>query len=175
MRRRASGPFQLQADGSYRINLAPDVRELMVHLFGELRDVLTQADTSDPALRRLFPAAYHDDPERDAEYQELMRSELVASRLTAISRVVEVIGDGDRLEAGDMDLLLQSLNAVRLLLGTMLDVSEDEGDGIAGGDGSDDPVAAQAHLYSYLGWLLEAAVAAAMAAVPDGGNPPKAR
>jgi hypothetical protein len=175
MRRRASGPFQLQADGSYRINLPPDVRELLVHLFGELRDVLTQADTSDPALRRLFPAAYHDDPERDAEYQELMHSELVASRLTAISRVVEVVGDGDRLAAGDMDLLLQSLNAVRLLLGTMLDVSEDDGDGIVDGDDPDDPAAAQAHLYSYLGWLLEAAVAAAMGAVADGGNPPKPR
>ena len=175
MRRRASGPFQLQADGSYRINLPPDVRELLVHLFGELRDVLTQADTSDPALRRLFPAAYHDDPERDAEYQELMRSELVASRLTAISRVVEVVGDGDRLAAGDMDLLLQSLNALRLLLGTMLDVSEDDGDGIVDGDDPDDPAAAQAHLYSYLGWLLEAAVAAAMGAVADGGNPPKPR
>jgi len=174
MRRRASGPFQLQADGSYRINLPPDVRELMNHLFGELRDVLTQADTSDPALRRLFPAAYHDDPERDAEYQDLMRSELVASRLTAISRVTEGIGDGDRLEPGDMDLLLQSLNAVRLLLGTMLDVSEDE-ESDAGADDPDDPVAAQAHLYSYLGWLLEAAVAAAMATVPDGGNPPKPR
>ena len=176
MRRRASGPFQLQADGSYRINLPPDVRELMVHLFGELRDVLTQADTSDPALRRLFPAAYHDDPERDAEYHELMRSELVASRLTAISRVTEVVGDGDRLEAGDMDLLLQSLNAVRLLLGTMLDVSEDDVDDTGRlTDDPDDPVATQAHLYSYLGWLLEAAVAAAMAAVPNGGNPPKPR
>lgn len=174
MRRRASGPFQLQADGSYRINLPPDVRELMNHLFGELREVLTQANTSDPALRRLFPAAYHDDPERDAEYQDLMRSELVASRLTAISRVTEVIGEGDRLEPGDMDLLLQSLNAVRLLLGTMLDVSEDD-EADSGADDPDDPVAAQAHLYSYLGWLLEAAVGAAMAAVPDGGNPPKPR
>jgi hypothetical protein len=175
MRRRASGPFQLQADGSFRINLAPDVRELLVHLFGELRDVLTQADTSDPALRRLFPAAYHDDPERDAEYQELMRSELVASRLTAISRVVEVVGDGDRLAAGDMDLLLQSLNAVRLLLGTMLDVSEDDGDAVADDGDPDDPAAAQAHLYSYLGWLLEAAVAAAMGTIADGGNRPKPR
>ena len=165
MRRRASGPFQPQSDGSFRVNLAPDVRELLIHLFGELRDVLTQANTDDPALRRLFPAAYHDDPERDAEYQELMRTELVASRLTAISRVVEVIGSAERLESGDMDLLLQSLNAVRLLLGTMLDVSEDDGD--EHGDDPDDPAAAQAHLYSYLGWLLEAAVAAAMALQPD--------
>ncbi|MBM3730653.1 MAG: DUF2017 family protein [Actinobacteria bacterium] len=174
MRRRASGPFQLQADGSFRVNLPPDVRELLVHLFGELRDVLTQGNTSDPALRRLFPVAYHDDAERDAEYQDLMRSELVASRLTAISRVTEAIGGGDRLEPGDMDLLLQSLNAVRLLLGTMLNVSEaDETE--SGTDDPDDPVAAQAHLYSYLGWLLEAAVGAAIAAVPDGGNPPKLR
>ena len=181
MRRRSSGPFQPQADGSFRINLPPDVRELLVHLFGELRDVLTQADTTDPALRRLFPAAYHDDPERDAEYHELMRSELVASRLTAISRVVEVLGDAtsgsaDRLEAGDMDLFLQSLNAVRLLLGTMLDVAEDEdGDDRGNPDDPDDPIAAQAHLYSYLGWLLEGAVAAAMAVEPDGGNNRKPR
>jgi hypothetical protein len=173
MRRRFAGPFQAQSDGSFRINLAPDVRELLVHLFGELRDVLTQADTNDPALRRLFPAAYHDNPELDSEYQELMRSELVASRLTAISRVVEVIGAGDRLESGDMDLLLQSLNAVRLLLGTMLDVSEDGPDD--GPEDPDDPAAAQHHLYSYLGWLLEAAVAAAMAVTPDGGNRPKPR
>ena len=165
MRRRSSGPFQPQSDGSFRINLAPDVRELLVHMFGELRDVLMQADTSDPALRRLFPAAYHDDPERDAEYQELMRSELVASRLTAISRVVEVIGTGDRLESGDMDLFLQALNALRLLLGTMLDVAEDDAD--PGSDDPDDPSAAQAHLYSYLGWLLEGAVAAAMAFQSD--------
>ena len=161
MRRRAQGPFLPQADGSFRLNMAPDVRELLVHLFGELRDVLTRADSTDPALRRLFPAAYHADPELDAEYQELMRSELVASRLTAASRVSEVIESGDRIEAGDMDLFLQSLNAVRLLLGTMLDVDEDDFDDDIDPD-SDDESAAQRHLYAYLGWLLEAAVAAVM-------------
>jgi hypothetical protein len=75
-----------------------------------------------------------------------------------------------------MDLFLQSLNAVRLLLGTMLDVAEDEdGDDRGNPDDPDDPVAAQAHLYSYLGWLLEGAVAAAMAVGPDGGNNRKPR
>ena len=173
MRRRNSGPFQLQADGSFRFNLAPDVRDLLVHLFGELRDVMTQGSSDDPALRRLFPAAYHDDPERDAEYQELMRGELVASRLTAISHVVDRLENDAHLGPGEMDLFLQSLNAVRLLLGTMLDVSEDDDGGPD--DDPDDPSAAQHHLYSYLGWLLEAAVAAALGALPDGGNPSKAR
>ena len=173
MRRRNTGPFQPLSDGSFRINIAPDVRELLIHLFGELRDVLTEGKSDDPALRRLFPAAYHDNPEYDAEYQELMRSELVASRLTAMSRVTDVIGEGDRLESADMDLLLQSLNAVRLLLGTLLDVSEDGPD--EGPDDPDDPAAATHHLYSYLGWLLEAAVAAAMATTPNGGNEEKPR
>lgn len=173
MRRRNSGPFQPLSDGAFRINIAPDVRELLIHLFGELRDVLTQGTSDDPALRRLFPAAYHDNPEYDAEYHELMRSELVASRLTAMSRVVEVLGAGDRLETEEMNLLLQSLNAVRLLLGTMLDVSEDGPDD--GPEDPDDPTAATHHLYSYLGWLLEAAVAAAMSNIPDGGNHEKPR
>ena len=173
MRRRNAGPFQPLSDGTFRINLAPDVRELLIHLFGELRDVLTQGNSDDPALRRLFPAAYHDNPDHDAEYQELMRSELVASRLTAMSRVTDVIGEGDRLESADMDLLLQSLNAVRLLLGTMLDVSEDGPD--EGPDDPDHPAAATHHLYAYLGWLLEAAVAAAIATTPNGGKEEKPR
>jgi len=168
MRRRNSGPFQPLSDGTFRINLAPDVRDLLTHLFGELRDVLTQGTSDDPALRRLFPAAYHDNPDYDAEYQELMRGELVASRLTAVSQVIDVIAEGDRMASGDMDLLLQSLNAVRLLLGTMLDVSEDDPDD--GPDDPDDPAAATRHLYAYLGWLLEAAVAAAMATTPNGGK-----
>lgn len=173
MRRRSAGPFRLQPDGSFRVSLAPDVRELLVHLFGELRDVLTQANSDDPALRRLFPTAYHDDPERDAEYHDLMRGELVASRLAAISRVSEALGAAERLEPDEMDLFLQALNALRLLLGTMLDVAENEADDVS--RDPEDPVAAQTHLYSYLGWLLESAVAAAMAVIPDGGNPPRTR
>ena len=162
MRRRSAGPFLPQRDGTFRLNVAPDVRELVVHLSGELRDVLTQAEASDPALRRLFPAAYHNDPEFDAEYQDLMRGELTASRLTALSRVIEIFDQPDvPMTRGDMELLLQTLNSIRLLLGTMLDVSEDDPDGPDDTD-PDDPAAAHQHLYAYLGWLLEAAVAALM-------------
>jgi Domain of unknown function (DUF2017) len=146
------------------VNVAPDVADLVVHLSGELRDVLTQADADDPALRRLFPAAYHNDAERDAEYQELMRGELTASRLTALARVIDVFTSSERiLTRGDMELFLQTTNAVRLLLGTMLDVSEDDQEDTEDSDDPDDPDAAHQHLYAYLGWLLEAAVSALMA------------
>ena len=64
-----------------------------------------------------------------------------------------------------MELFLQTTNAIRLLLGTMLDVSEDDPDG---DEDPDNPDAGHRHLYAYLGWLLEAAVSA-MTAAP-GGN-----
>ena len=35
MRRRNSGPFVAQRDGTYVMNLAPDVQALLVHMFGE--------------------------------------------------------------------------------------------------------------------------------------------
>ena len=163
MRRRNSGPFIRNRDGSYALNMAPDVRDLLVHMFGELRDVLTQGDSNDPMLRRLFPAAYHQDPELDIEYQGLMRGELVASRLAGISRAVEVIETDPTLSGDDMVLFMQTLNSLRLLLGTILDVSEEDDGPLSNGDESDaeaDEVAAQHHLYAYLGWLLEGAIAA---------------
>ena len=49
----------------------------------ELRDSLLTT-TVDASLRRLFPTAYHNDAKKDAEYQRLMREELLASRLSSI-------------------------------------------------------------------------------------------
>jgi hypothetical protein len=148
------------------MNLAPDVQAMLVHMFGELRDVLTTGDSNEPTLQRLFPVAYHQDPESNEEYQRLMRSELVASRLAAISRAVEVIDTAQNqapiLTSGDMSQFMQSLNAIRLLLGTMLDVSED--DDLPGHSDleDDDPRLVQHHLYAYLGWLLEGSITAQM-------------
>jgi hypothetical protein len=166
MRRRNSGPFVAQRDGTYAMKLSPDVQALLVHMFGELRDVLTTGNSNEPTLQRLFPVAYHQDPESNEEYQRLMRSELVASRLAAISRAVEVIDTAENqspiLTSGDMSQFMQSLNAIRLLLGTMLDVSEDDELNGQNGLEDDDPRLAQHHLYAYLGWLLEASISAQM-------------
>ena len=95
-----------------------------------------------------------------------MRSELVASRLAAISRAVEVIDTAENqspiLTSGDMSQFMQSLNAIRLLLGTMLDVSEDYELNGQNDLKDDDPRLGQHHLYAYLGWLLEASISAQM-------------
>ena len=50
-------------------------------------------------MRRLFPTAYPDDPEKEAEYQRFMRDELVASRTAALD-AVEATLDATRARRG---------------------------------------------------------------------------
>jgi hypothetical protein len=81
-----------------------------------------------------------------------MREELVTSRLAAIESVTAVLqGDpGDLLDEGQTVAFMQSINAVRLVLGTMLGISDDESADEA--DAADSP---EHNLYDFLSWLLE--------------------
>ena len=127
----------------------------------QLRDVLL-ATTDDPTVRRLFPTAYHEDPDRDQEYQQLVRDELLERRLAALALVEATAADDDLDEAG-LTGWLTALNDLRLVLGTRLDVSEDDHD-----VDPDDPDAPAHAVYHYLGMLLERGGRRA------GGRPPPA-
>ncbi len=62
------------------------------------------------------------------------------------------------LDEGGLGALMQSLNALRLVLGTLLDVDEEHDlDDVS----PDDPMVGEHHLYGYLSYLLDAAVRAA--------------
>jgi hypothetical protein len=144
----------------YVINLQQEELDLVVRLFAELRALVLSDDPQHaPLVRRLFPPAYHlsDDAEAESEYQRLMREELVASRLESITAVEQAMSAGTPLDDAAMQGFVQSLNAVRLVLGTLLDVSE-EHDPSAVRD--DDPMVGEHHLYTFLSWLLESAVQA---------------
>ena len=140
-------------DGGFTINLDVDERSLIVRLLGELEDLLTaESDERAPILARLFPPAFHDDPEKEAEYQRLMREDLVASRMAAITSVTEIL-EGDArvlLNEGQTMAFMQAVNAIRLVMGTLLDITDDESAELA--DVDDSP---EHNLYNYLGWLLE--------------------
>jgi hypothetical protein len=108
---------------------------------------------------RIFPPAYHlaDDADADAEYQRLMREELVASRLSGITTVNEALQASGPVSEETMVAFVQAINGLRLVLGTILDVSEDQDpDDID----DDDPQAGEYHLYNFLSWLLDWAVRA---------------
>ena len=61
------------------------------------------------------------------------------------------------LDDGGVQGFMQSVNAVRLVLGVLLDVGE-EHDPSAVRD--DDPMVGEHHLYAFLSWVLEATVQA---------------
>ena len=112
-----------RGEGRYEVRLRPNERELVADLVGQLREQLL-ASTDDPVVRRLFPPAYANDPERDAGYQVLTRDELLEQRLAALD-VVERTLDGTELDAGEMTAWMGTLNSLRLVLGTRLDVDEE--------------------------------------------------
>lgn len=157
-RRKARRPVFERTDAGVVVNLQREEVDLIVRLIDELRALLLSDDERTAHLtRRLFPPAYHlaDDADADAEYQRLMREELVASRLAAMQHVGESLRADGPISDEAMLGLLQSLNAVRLVLGTLLDVTEDHHpDDIT----DDDPLVGEHHLYQFLSYLLDAAV-----------------
>ena len=135
------------------LNLGADERAVIERLLTELRALLTSDDDASPLLQRLFPTAYPDDEEKEAEYQRLMREELVTSRVFQLDAVAGILSDDDaHLDEGQVIALMQSVNAVRVVLGTMLDVGED--DEIGAGDVADE-FEAERQLYGFLSWLLD--------------------
>lgn len=158
------GPVRRRGD-RFVLALGDDEAALVRRLAGELRELLANG-ADDPhgsaLLVRLFPVAHPDDDELEAEYQRLMRDELVASKLAALQVIERAVGDGAgtepaRLDEVELNSVMQAINSVRLILGTMLQVSDDpSADEVAAGFESSPEYA----LYGYLSWLLEHCVQA---------------
>jgi uncharacterized protein DUF2017 len=138
--------------GDFELKLPADERELLRTVGPQLRELL-DGDLADPDLRRLFPAAYPDDPEREQGYQALVRDHLGDRRRAAVDVLVATV-DETRLDEEQLLAWMSSINDLRLVLGTRLDISEESE--LAAAD--DDPEAPLLALYAYLGFLLEAIV-----------------
>lgn len=137
--------------GAFRLSLAEEERELLRRLPSQLRELLEADDTTDPAVQRLFPPAYRDDEEHEAEYQHLMRGDLMDRRKAALAIFDETI-DADELTEDQLVAWMGAVNDLRLVLGTRLDVTEDT---YVDGLSPDDPRAPAFELFMYLGMLME--------------------
>jgi hypothetical protein len=154
-------PIERAADGDFRVHLGPEERDLLRRLTAELEELLA-VEPEDPSLRRLRPRAYEDE-QVEREYRSLMGSELESLRLENLRALAETAGR-DRLEAGELDRWLAALNDLRLVLGTRLDVGEDE---FADGFDPNAPHAYELAVYAFLTWLQESAVEASASAFQD--------
>jgi Domain of unknown function (DUF2017) len=144
----------LSRRGRYLLRLPDDERTLLRQLCEELRTLLA-LDPDDARVRRLYPAAYGEDPELEEEFRRLTYDDLAASRAAAVD-TVEATLDADELTAEQLTAWMHAINNLRLVIGTTLDVSEEESLTIDPGD----PDARHRMLYGYLGMLLEEIVQA---------------
>jgi len=146
--------------GDYELSLPEQERDLLRSLPGQLIELL-EAGPDEPDLVRLFPPAYTRDEDQKAEqeYRGLMGSDLLDRHKEAL-KVMAATMDADRLDEEQMAAWLTSLNELRLVLGTRLDVSEDQITPPAG-----DPRASGFALYSYLSWLQSQVIEAMSASL----------
>jgi hypothetical protein len=105
----------------------------------------------DPALARLLPDAYRDDPGAAGEFRRLTETSLRRDKVAAAERLLAALparGAGDvRLDADSTESWLSTINDVRLALGTRLEVTEEMAE--------PDPEDPDAPAYVVYLWLTE--------------------
>jgi hypothetical protein len=141
--------------GEVRLRLPREEQEVLRVLGAELASRLEDPH-DDPTLRRLFPPAYSDDEEGDADYRRLVGDQLLDGRRRALATLEATVGR-DRLTDAEAQAWLTALNDARLVIGTRLDVTEEMDFTTVR---PEDPEARDVSLYLYLTWLQEQLVEA---------------
>jgi hypothetical protein len=153
-----SGPFTASR-GGLGVTLDEPEAELLRQVVTEIRAVVEASERPDFA-KRLFPPAYIDDDEAQAEYAGMMTEDLVRGKIEAFSAVAASLARGRlkrgtwtvRLSESESEAWLGVINDARLTLGTKLDVTEE--DSVT----AIDPASPDGHtraVYHWLGWLEE--------------------
>jgi hypothetical protein len=114
-----------RSGGGYKINLGGEERDLLRNLGPQFAAMLD--DPTQPVLERLFPPAYsHDEHlQMQDEYRRLMQEDLVERHRDEFEMLASTAGS-DTLNAEQLLGWARALNSIRLVLGTHLDVQEEE-------------------------------------------------
>jgi hypothetical protein len=141
----------------FELRLGPDERDVLRGLPAQLRQLLEEeSPSSDPAVARLYPPAYADDPIRNLEYELVAGDDLTKQRLEAVETMERTI-DADRLDEDELTAWIAVANDLRLVLGTRLEITErTREDDFPRGD----PRAGTFALYAYLTFLVDEGVGA---------------
>jgi hypothetical protein len=176
--------FRRARKGGVSVTFSAEEARMLRHVLGEMLELLGRDDGAvddevdplaaalgigtstevpdDPALARLFPDGYRDDPEAAADFRRYTEPGLRAAKRTALLTAVETLvepGERVTLSAEQADAWLRALNDTRLVLGERLDVTEDWDEVIAGMS-EDDPRLPGFWVYDRLTYLQETLVQA---------------
>jgi len=135
-------------NGEMTVRLDEPMRTLLHRVGEELREVLL---VNEPELtRRLYPTAYPDDEKLNDEYEEMVHDQLLMQRLDGIDELQATVND-DVITLEAADAWMSTINQVRLVLGTRLDVGENDDTEV---DESDPDVQGRV-VYQVLSHILE--------------------
>lgn len=154
--------IERRRDGTYRVHLPSEERDVLATLPAQLRDALAAGE---PTLYRLFPPAFADDDEANAEYARLVGDTLLEGKLLALAEL-ERTAHARSLDEEGVRSWLGALESLRLVLGTQLDVTEES----YGPLDPSDPDAPRLALYHWLSWLQEEVVQALSAALGEAAS-----
>ena len=144
--------IQRQKDGTYRVELPEEERDVLASLPEQLREAL---EAGEPTLYRLFPPAHADDDAVNEDYARLVGPGLVDGKLQALAEL-ERTARATRLDEEELGAWLGALESLRLVLGTQLDVQDETYRAFD----ATDPDAPRLALYHWLSWLQEEVVQA---------------
>jgi len=137
--------------GGFDLRIPRSERNVLRGLPEQLRLLLDEGDAEDPALQRLHPSAYPDDPVAAAEFDGFVRDDLTEQRMKAIETMSRTI-DSEHLDEEEVVAWLAAINDLRLVLGIRLAVTEEsEPEDFEGDEGTHGSYA----LYAYLSMLEE--------------------
>jgi hypothetical protein len=112
-----------------------------------------------PSLRRLFPPAYTGDDDAERSFVAVSRAELLDHHRGAL-QILSDTASAKSLDEEQLQGWLTALNDVRLVLGTVLDISEET-------EGPEHPISQQMAVYYYLSGLQAELVEFLSNSLPD--------
>lgn len=151
--------FERTTGGALVALLEAEEALLLQSLAGQVSDLVSSSTPTDPAIARLLPDAYQDDPEASAEFRRFTADGLASRKVRnaqTVIRSLDAVGDtGEvKLDHGDAQAWLRSLTDIRLTIAARLGIETEDDD--AGS--SIDPM--MRDIYNWLGFvqnsLLEA-------------------
>lgn len=150
--------FERQPDGTLAAVIDDAEIALLGTLARQVAEVVGGADLDDPAVRRVLPDAYPDDPEASAEFRRFTQTDLAGRKVANAERIAESLDGATagllRLDTVAAGAWLRGLTDIRLILASRLGIESDadaESDAL-------DPV--MRDVYDWLGFVQNSLVEA---------------
>lgn len=106
----------------FELDLHPQIRQLLM----DLRDMtISHIEEGSPVTKRIYPTAYQNSPEMEMDFKKLTRDALTDHHRQNLA-VFQSTLSKSKLDEVEALAWMGALNDMRLILGTALDIQEDQ-------------------------------------------------